>query len=224
LNGPDIYREGAPPAEWRSTVACCWTQTVGSDRRHRVVPDGCADIIVGFGAPVAVGLADEVALHDLRAGSSCRAIRLRPEAVTSVLGVPGEELRNASVRLDDVVGAARARHLVDVVLDGAPDERLATAPDPRLRAALDLLGTTTVDDTADQLGLSARQLRRLVTSAVGLGPKTFQRVLRLQRFLAHGGPLAEAAADAGYADQPHLTREVTRLCGLPPGALREERT
>jgi len=223
LNGTDTYREWAAPAEWSATVACRWSQAVGTDRRHRVVPDGCADIIVGFGRPIAVGLADEVAVHDLTAGSSCQAIRLRPEAVSSVLGVPGAELRNRSVPLDDVVGTARARHLVDVVLGGAPDERLATIPDRRLRAALDLLGHTSVDDAAHQLGLSGRQLRRLVTTEVGLGPKTYQRVVRLQRFLADDAPLAVAAASAGYADQPHLTREVSRLCGLPPAALLAER-
>jgi hypothetical protein len=43
-------------------------------------------------------------------------------------------------------------------------------------------------------------------------------VLRLQRFLAlagRGGDLARLAADAGYADQPHLTRDCARLAGLP---------
>jgi AraC-like DNA-binding protein len=52
-------------------------------------------------------------------------------------------------------------------------------------------------------------------------------VLRFQRFLAlartpraAGRPdLAWLAAEAGYADQAHLTRECTRLAGLPPAAL-----
>jgi methylphosphotriester-DNA--protein-cysteine methyltransferase len=57
----------------------------------------------------------------------------------------------------------------------------------------------------------------------GLGPKSYQRVTRLRRFLADDRPLAEAAAVAGYADQPHLTRAVNRLCGLAPAALRAER-
>jgi AraC-like DNA-binding protein len=52
-----------------------------------------------------------------------------------------------------------------------------------------------------------------------LGPKTFQRIGRLQRFLelaaaAPGRGLAELAAEAGYADQPHLSREARALAGL----------
>ena len=55
------------------------------------------------------------------------------------------------------------------------------------------------------------------------------RILRFQGFLAlaHGrepsGPqLALLAADAGYADQSHLTRESLRLSGLTPRALLRE--
>lgn len=44
----------------------------------------------------------------------------------------------------------------------------------------------------------------------------------LQRFLAlaaRGGELARLAAEAGYADQPHLTRDCVELTGLPAAAL-----
>jgi methylphosphotriester-DNA--protein-cysteine methyltransferase len=85
-----------------------------------------------------------------------------------------------------------------------------------------LLGCSSVDETAAELGLSSRQLRRTMLTNTGLGPKTYQRVVRLRRFLADDRPLAEAAVAAGYADQPHLTRDVTRLCGLAPAALRAE--
>jgi AraC-like DNA-binding protein len=50
-------------------------------------------------------------------------------------------------------------------------------------------------------------------------------VLRFRRFLARAdragadADLAWLAADAGYADQAHLTRECVRLAGLPPAAL-----
>jgi transcriptional regulator GlxA family with amidase domain len=73
-------------------------------------------------------------------------------------------------------------------------------------------------------GLSERQLRRRFDAAVGYGPKTLAGVLRLQRFLAltsaePSPDLARLALDAGYADQPHLTRECRRLTGLTPVVL-----
>ena len=54
-------------------------------------------------------------------------------------------------------------------------------------------------------------------------PRTLARVLRLQRFLMlaerDGDDLARLAADAGYADQAHLSRDCSELGGLPAGAL-----
>lgn len=223
LNKADTYREWSPPPAWRHVVACLWEQRVTSDFEHRVVPDGCADVIVGFGDPVAVGLADGPVVHRLVAGSACRGLRLRPQAVATFFGVPADEIRNLDVPLDDVVGTRRARHLIDTVLSGAPDPALTSAPPQLVQRAIALLGSSSVDEAVAELGVSSRQLRRVMLTHAGLGPKAYQRVLRLRRFLADDRPLADAAVAAGYADQPHLTREVTRLCGLPPASLRAER-
>jgi AraC-like DNA-binding protein len=223
LNGSDIYREWAAPLSWRGMVACLWEQQVITEFEHRVVPDGCADVIVGFGGAVAVGLADRPVMHRLAAGSACRGLRLRPEAVATFFGVPAAELRNLDVPLDDIVGTRRARRLVDVVLHGRPDDTMTTQPPEQVRRAFRLLRRMSVDEAAATLGFSSRHFRRLVVEHSGVGPKTYQRVLRLRQFLADDGPLAQAATDAGYADQAHLTREVTCLCGLPPAALRAER-
>jgi AraC-like DNA-binding protein len=74
------------------------------------------------------------------------------------------------------------------------------------------------------VGLGERQLRRRFERAVGYGPATLVRIQRFQHFLAlaerqPGAPLSRLAAEAGYADQAHLTRECGRLSGLSPGAL-----
>ena len=50
------------------------------------------------------------------------------------------------------------------------------------------------------------------------------RIQRFQHFLAlaeqqPGAALSRLAAEAGYADQAHLTRECGRLSGLAPAAL-----
>ena len=81
-----------------------------------------------------------------------------------------------------------------------------------------------VGELAHELGLSERQLLRRFDDAVGYGPKVLARVLRLQRLLAlpPGAGLAEAALEAGYADQAHMSAEVRRLTGLTPAELRAE--
>jgi methylphosphotriester-DNA--protein-cysteine methyltransferase len=90
------------------------------------------------------------------------------------------------------------------------------AADPLVRAAAS--GTR-----RSAIGIGDRQLRRRFLDAVGYGPKTLERILRFQRFLMlEGDDLARLALEAGYADQAHLTRECTRLAGLPPAALLAE--
>ena len=77
---------------------------------------------------------------------------------------------------------------------------------------------------AAELGVSARQLQRRVTDAVGYGPKTLARVLRFRRLQTlPAGSLVERALEAGYADQAHMTAEVTELAGVSPVRFLKDR-
>ena len=225
LNESDIYREWAPPEPWREVVACCWEQRVHADRVQRVLPDGHADVLLyGSGAVHLVGIYDRVALPVLPGGTVIRGIRLRPEAIASAFRLEASELRNVTVPAEDVIGVRGARRL--------QDERVVDAwirsvtPDRRAAAAIELLQSTSVEGVATRLGISPRQLQRNTLGSVGLPPKALQRVLRMQRFLhlaRRRGELAAASAEAGYADQSHMTREVRALSGLTPTRLLADR-
>jgi AraC-like DNA-binding protein len=196
-------------------------QTVSVDRIQRVLPDGHADLLrYESGRVEVVGLHDRVDLPFLPTGTRVRGIRLRPEAVAAAFGAPGTSLRNLSIPAADVFGSRNSSRLLD---DRQVDRWLrGVVPDPRCAAAVQLLTTRSVLDTAELLGITDRQLRRIMLDTTGLTPKTYQRVQRLQRFLAlvpHTRGLAEASAEAGYADQAHLTREVNALAGLTPARL-----
>lgn len=235
------YREEAPPLGWRRAVRCIWEQRISAGAvgyQQRVLPDGHADLLVTDGGnALVVGPATGVTLPVLAPGATVRGVRLASDRVRAVLGVPASELTDRIVPLaglapgrlvravEDAVGAgdARARAVLDRWLAAAePDARAAAAT----RALWHHPGLE-VSSVAAWVGLSSRQLRRALLAEVGLGPKTLQRIGRLQRFLAlaRSGPgrgLAELAADAGFADQPHLSREVRVLAGLTPAALLAE--
>jgi AraC-like DNA-binding protein len=225
LNESDTYREWAPPEAWRDVVACRWEQRVQGERTQRVLPDGHADVLLyGSGEVQLVGVYDHVALPVLPPGTMIRGIRLRPEAVAAAFRVDASELRNLTLPGEDVIGSRDARALHD---DHAVDAWIRSIePDRRTAAAIELLQTEPIDRVAERLGVSSRQLQRSIVRNVGLTPKTLQRVMRLQRFLDsadRGDALAAASADAGYADQSHLTREVRALSGLTPARLLAER-
>jgi methylphosphotriester-DNA--protein-cysteine methyltransferase len=115
-------------------------------------------------------------------------------------------------------------------------ERATGRADPVVAEAVERLLPGRASDVASlssTLYTSERQLRRRCIAAIGFAPKTVHRMIRFQRFLAlaHARGLgsagvADLAADAGFADQPHLSRESLRLSGKPPRALLDhaERT
>jgi len=212
-------------------LACLWVRVAGEQgERTDVLPDGCSDLIwsAGRGALVA-GPDTGPAPVRSAPGAVLLGIRFRPGAGGPALGVPLSELRDRRVELVDVDPALARKLHGDLEPDQAARRlqrvaaELAAAPeDPLVAEAVARLAdpAVRVESLAEAVGLSERQLRRRFHAAAGYGPKTLQRVLRFRRFLA--GPrddLARAALEAGYADQPHLTREVARLAGTSPGRL-----
>lgn len=217
-------------------LRCRWQRVVGpAGHVQRILPDACADVLVdASGRTTLVGPTADVALAPLAPGTVYRSLRFHPGAVRTALGVPADELRDLVLPLADVVPSRRARRLTAVavggVLPGPLDD--PTGVDRRLDPALRWLARHSDRDVADlahALGLSGRQLRRLLVDHAGLGPKALQRVFRLETFLrlaaAQRRPvgLAGLAAQVGYADQAHLSREVRRMTGLSPSALLTER-
>jgi AraC-like DNA-binding protein len=219
-------------------VTCTWEREVppaGGRKAAAVLPDGCVDL-VWRGELFVAGPDSRPFMSPLTPGGTIVGLRLRPGIAGQALGLPASELRDTRVALEDVWGAsgselaerlgeagsAQRRRLLleDAILTRLP--RIGD-PDPLVLAAVRMLGMpgSRVNSLSSALGTSERQLLRRFNNAVGYGPKTLDRVLRFQRFLgrARDGDLARTAADLGYADQAHLTRECVRLSGLTPARL-----
>jgi AraC-like DNA-binding protein len=238
----DGYAEWQPPAALRGPVACLWACVVpdGAGRASLVLPDACSDLIWerGVGGYVAGPDTGPVRVES-GAGTVIAGVRFRPAAGGQVLGLPLSELRDQRVPLADVLPAA-ARPLSAGLTPAEAAERLldvtgrllaGAVPDPAVTDAATRLRDPSVhaEDIAARAGLSERQFRRRCHAAAGYGPKTLQRILRFQRFVrlidaaAETPDLAAAAARAGYADQPHLTRECQALSGCSPATLHRLR-
>lgn len=79
---------------------------------------------------------------------------------------------------------------------------------------------------AAELGTSPFALLRAFKKQYGMPPHawlTDARVRAARRMLDAGTAPAQAAAEVGFTDQPHLNRHFTRIVGVPPGAYRRER-
>ena len=240
------YREDAPSGDVYSLVACRWVRQTPEDERGRsvlILPDGCVDLLWREGELVLAGVDQAARPSRIAPGERILGLRLRPGIAGAVLGMPASEVLDVHVKLEELLGP-RARELAERVGESQGDEeafnvlessiassmRDGAGPDPLVLAATRRLGFpgSRVDQLAESLGISDRQLRRRFHRAVGYGPKTLDRVLRFRRLVAQSGAiasgdsdLARVAADLGYADQAHMTRDCLRLSGLTPVQLAE---
>jgi AraC-like DNA-binding protein len=231
------YREWLPPVPLRSALACLWVSVTPPDRPSvtAVLPDGCTDLIwqLGHGAFLA-GPDTGPAPAALAAGTILVGVRFWPGAGGPALGLQLAEVRDQRVDL----AACLPRLARQLPADLTPEQALkkvtqlsaglvtTARPDQLVVRATQLLATgRSVSGLGQSLAVSERQLRRRYDESVGYGPKTMQRVLRFRGVVhyltdaAPAGDLANLAFRLGYADQAHLTRETTRLAGLPPAAL-----
>lgn len=70
-----------------------------------------------------------------------------------------------------------------------------------------------------------RTIQRRFERALGISPKRLAGIWRADealRLLSGGATPSEAAFTLGYADQPHLTRELRRFVGRTPGQIARE--
>jgi AraC-like DNA-binding protein len=236
-----FYRELAPSRDLHALVACRWERFAPADSASTtlVLPDGCVDLIWRGGEVLVAGPDRGANLAPVRRGERIRGLRLRPGVAGAVLGIPATEVLDARLPLEGILGREAGELAVRITdTDGEGAFELLEAlvgsriqenrPDPLILAATRRLGFpgSRVKWLADALGISDRQLRRRFRAAVGYGPKTLDRVLRFRRFVSQAPAvafaeidLARLAADLGYADQSHLTRDCVRLSGMTPGRL-----
>lgn len=155
-------------------------------------------------------------------------LRFRPGALPRLLGVPASELRNTRVDLNELRRIDRGgslEELAETLASERPRTETAPWPLPALRDVTRRLAAgESVTATARHAGWSNRTMQRQCAAVYGYGPATLRRILRFRRavgLIGTGLSAGAVAAQAGYADQPHLHREVRALAGVPWRQLRQ---
>ncbi|MFN0152141.1 MAG: helix-turn-helix domain-containing protein, partial [bacterium] len=128
-----------------------------------------------------------------------------------LLAQPGEAARRRATRDLEVVRADATR---------------AVVTRPAIAAILRSRGGVRIADLALELGIHRRRLERAFARDLGIRPKLFARIVRLNAALAkldpaERGRAVDWALDAGYFDQAHLSREFRTITGRRAGASRD---
>lgn len=82
-----------------------------------------------------------------------------------------------------------------------------------------------LEELAVLAGLSVCRFVTVFRHQVGLTPHRFichRRIHHAQALLREGVPLAQAASEAGFFDQSHLSRHFKNICGVTPGRYLRE--
>lgn len=229
------YREIDPPVALRDRVRKLWQfrSPEAPSPPTRILPDGCIDLIWD-GTQLFVAGPDRVAaMASIAPATRLTGVRLTPGAARDLLGVPMHLLTGQRIALDTLWGqhaemledrlrhapASPAHQMLDVLA------QRAARFDPRMAWLFTRLlagDAPRVPQLARELGISERALRRHCLQHFGYGPKTLDRILRLQRLLAlapQSASLTEAALGAGYADAAHLVHDARDLARLSPTEL-----
>ena len=210
-----------------------------------ILPDGCIDVIVDVrtGAARVVGTMTRAVIDSVPPRVSFASVRFKPGAARAFLRVPAAELTDRVLEADELgCGWLSTRPAPEdepssvaealTALERALLERLpaATLQSEVREATRRLLSAQppAIDSLARDLGRSRQHLARQFRENVGVSPKEFARVARLQRAIAavqgaRAIGLAELAIELGYYDQAHMSRDFDDLAGLTPRAAREAR-
>jgi len=233
-------------ATYRSRALPRGAVTVVVDVGHRQQLDFYeADGITKLRVPPAFITGSQTAsyISDIPSDEPVMAIHFRPGGALPFFGLPLGDLEGAHVGIDSVWGRdgrtlherlvatpsvpARFRLLEEFLLSRA---RRSVDRHPAVAAAMAAVEadpSIRMADVRRLAGLSTKRLIGLFRAEVGLSPKHYARVRRLQAALRQlgagndGG--AHIAAELGYFDQSHFVREFRSFTGMTPAQYRRER-
>ncbi len=206
------YTEYSPPAALAALVETYWVLDGEAESlfSHRVMPDGCVDIIFDFlgenynrgryaGIPELVGTMTSYFDLDYTSNVMLKiGIRFNPVAITAFTKVPVNELTNNIMllsmieslfdesfheRMNELVTIPdRLAHISNYLISLLP--RLL-APEERIVHAVNIIrntgGQITVARLSDEICLCSRQFERRFKQSVGISPKAFIKVERFRQ-------------------------------------------
>lgn len=242
------YTEYLPHPALRNYISAYWTissDQAGEGKIHRILPDGCTDLIFNRGADLyganhekvmstgqsyLVGMMTTYKDTLDTAGSSILGIRFKPGSMALFYRLDLQEITNLSVGCQD-------KKLADLICTGKDLlsninqyflEKLPAKPLALSAIITDLYankGQVRVAELVSRYHMSERKMERLFKQDVGLSIKGLAKVIRftstleLIRKIDGRQSLTQIAFDAGYYDQAHLCNEIKAYTGLTPGQL-----
>lgn len=223
--------------------------------RERILPSGFTDVMISLSdetiqtyddagqhrvtSAVVGGPRSGFTIIDTSPQRAIVCVHFRAGGAVPFLPIPVHALRDVHVPLADVWGSSGAVVRERLLEQPTPEAALACmervlldhvyeplAADAAVEwAVVALQGGWRVRDVVAECGTTAKPFIRRFTERIGLPPKRFARIRRLQEMVtaipASGSiDWARLAAEHGYCDQAHLIQDFRGLTGLRPTQYR----
>lgn len=246
---PFTVRRWPPPDDVAWCVerfwVSAWELPPGRSYVTRILPHPSVNVTLEAQGLRVTGVAAGVWSRRLSGVERAFGVKFQPGAFRRFTDVPVAAISGDGQDARDVLpGAARLERDLQAAADD--DERAVivsaylrrreATPTPALevvQSAIALLvnrGVRRVADACERVGVNQRTLQRLFAEYVGVSPGWVLRRGRLHAAaervieLAASGPeesLAAVAAEFGYADQAHFSRDFRRVLGVAPAGWSE---
>jgi AraC-like DNA-binding protein len=168
---------------------------------------------------------------------------LQPYALNSLTNIPAHRLTNAICSLQEIwgkQGLALEKSVLSTreirarlgLIEKFLIRKLQIAPDPMVKFSIDWMAahpdSGSIHELVAQLPIGERQLERAFKTHIGVSPKMFASMIRLQYFLKSmyrpgKTNLTSLAYGSGYYDQAHLVRTFKMKSGITPSRYLEVR-
>lgn len=248
LGNPNYqYQEYLPSKLLSDYVVCYWSvhyHPLDTYPLHRIVPDGCIDIIFDLQSTslakgsFAVGLMTTFETMKLRQKQNLLGIRFYADTARRFIMYPPAELMDTQVLLVDIWGQEASLLQEDLLLSKNLPEKInkiemklvkllsknTHRTDLLLETSMQYLftnlGIFPIRTLAEKTHFSERTIRRVFKKELGVSPKAFSNIIRFQSSLKelHDNPssLSNIAANYGYYDQSHYIHQFKRHYGQSP--------
>lgn len=242
------YREYVPGKWLEPYVACYWTvdfHCFDSGKLHRIIPDGCVDIIFDLRAPsfskgaIVTGLMTTFETMNLTQNYSLFGIRFFADKARRLFQYPVSEMIGYRVFLEDIWGKeaeyvaeeVQSANEVSEIIERVEAillrrlHRGESESEQLLQSGMQIMyvgqGNLSIRALADKLSYSERHVRRMFQRELGISPKELLGIIQFQSLLQElnknsAASFADIAVKYGYYDQPHLIRNFKRYYGLAP--------
>lgn len=249
-------RQYLPTEYLRPYVSCYWTMTSDVELEepilHRVIPDGCVDIIFdlcgcsyGEAASIA-GTMTRPIFAEMRGRVNYLAVRFLPGGFLYFFDSPAYHFTDRIIPLEMISGKGQHDLTERLIQEGPIGSKIELLEsyfgsllmrnnrnDPAVRSILRNIlkhkGNIEISQLSRNANTSQRQLCRKFSKWIGVSPKSFCRIIRFQSVLRKLPPrsrrnLLHVALDGGYYDQSHFIHEFNSYYGLNPSEfLRREK-